>query len=164
MKRFYVFLTLLLAIVLLPMALDYRKTQMQVAQMLVPEPPPMAEMPDYINVLDQAPEPVMIGRHSTEPAGNDVDEISLKLDDKGLPVAWSLWLADFPDYDAAEALRNKLLEAGYRAYLDDLAAADQSLSYQVLVGPGFRPERLRELVPGLKKDFSLEPRLERYYP
>ncbi len=163
MKRFYVFLTLVLIIVLLPMALDYRKTHMQVVRMFLPEAPPATEMPAYIDVLDQAPDKVVIGRHEPAPATRRDDHFP-KLDSTGLPVIWSLWLASYTTYEEAETLRNQLLEAGYRAYLDDITGADKSISYEVLIGPGYRPERLEAQITELKQQFKLVPRLERYVP
>lgn len=57
------------------------------------------------------------------------------LNEEGVPNAWILQLGSFSEVANAEELEQRLLEAGYRAYIRRTESADGSPRHRVLVGP-----------------------------
>lgn len=65
---------------------------------------------------------------------NDDKAQTFKLDKQGLPMAWSVQLGTFKDYQNAVTLQEKLRDAGFNVYTKRINSSDGGL-IQVLVGP-----------------------------
>lgn len=78
------------------------------------------------------------------------DEVP-RLDQQGVPVAWTLQLAAFKDRGNAEGLRDRLIKAGYKAYVREKSALTR-----VFVGPEVQRERLEQLKLQFQREMKLE--------
>ncbi|MEO0437211.1 MAG: SPOR domain-containing protein [Pseudomonadota bacterium] len=86
-----------------------------------------------------------------------------KLDADGLPIAFSLQVATMSRQEGAELLRDELVEAGYKGYLDRVRSGDQTL-FRVMVGPKFRREELSEVKTVIDQAWSVDSIIVRYLP
>ncbi len=73
------------------------------------------------------------------------------LDQKGIPVAWTLQLASFKDKENAENLRSKLLKKGYKAYTRERDGLSK-----VFVGPDIQRSEVEKLRSQLKQEVKLD--------
>lgn len=74
-----------------------------------------------------------------------------RLDQQGVPVAWTLQLAAFKDRSNAEGLRDRLIKSGYKAYVREKNALTR-----VFVGPEVQRERLEQLKQQFQREMKLE--------
>lgn len=73
------------------------------------------------------------------------------LDADQVPAAWTLQLASFKQEENARALRNRLIEAGYKVYI-----RQGSDVVRVYVGPDMQRSRLETLQAQLKQEYGLD--------
>lgn len=85
------------------------------------------------------------------------------IDADGLPIAYSLQVATIGDRERAETLRDKLLEAGYKGYLQRLRRDDRTL-YRVLVGPRYQRDDLLPVKEAVDRTWRVESLIIRYLP
>ena len=85
------------------------------------------------------------------------------IDADGLPIAYSLQVATIGDRERAQALRDELLEAGYKAYLQRLRRDDRTL-YRVLVGPRWQRDDLLPVKDAVDRAWRVESMIIRYLP
>lgn len=86
-----------------------------------------------------------------------------KLDEDGLPIAFSLQVATLADRSGAETLRDELISAGYKAYLKRLKRDDRTL-FRVLVGPKYQRTDLVDIKDAIDKSWRVESMIIRYLP
>lgn len=79
----------------------------------------------------------------------------------GLPQGWSVRLGTFSDARNAQALLEKLLDAGYKAYQKELER-EQGVLTAVLVGPWLDRSRVDQYQKELQAQFQLAGIVERY--
>ncbi|MCL6268694.1 SPOR domain-containing protein [Sansalvadorimonas sp. 2012CJ34-2] len=128
----------------------------------IPEPPPVPEVPQYIEVLETPMEvPAVPADYETPPPA--VSERPT-LDEQGVPVSWTLQLAAFSKQANAEQLQNKLRDAGYRSYTREGAANSGKRLFRVYVGPELRKDKILELRQELEKQFKLKGLAVRFRP
>lgn len=89
------------------------------------------------------------------------EEEAFSLDADKLPVAWTIQLATFKNYDNAAALREKLRTAGYKVYTRRSSNSSGEL-VKVLVGPVVRRTEVEKLKEELSKRYKLEGMITRY--
>lgn len=80
-----------------------------------------------------------------------------RLDENGIPAAWSLQLASFRDERNAKSLRADLTKAGYKVYIrrsNDLV--------RVYIGPEMQRTRLESLKESIKEQYSLDGMIVRF--
>lgn len=153
---------------LLPLLLDgagYKERHLESRIPEAPEPvtkvtvePAMQVLPDTSELAPPA-EPAEV----SEPAESvsqaiakaepelDPTEDTPRLDQEGVPVAWTLQLASFRDEANARALRSELMEAGHKVYIRHMAGL-----VKVFVGPEMQRSRLEALQQRLKQEYALE--------
>lgn len=85
------------------------------------------------------------------------------LDDDGLPIAFTLQVATMAQKARAEALRDQLLERGYKGYLKRLRRDDKVL-YRVLVGPRYTRQELEPIKLAIDESWRVESLIMRYLP
>jgi DedD protein len=85
------------------------------------------------------------------------------LDDDGLPIAFTLQVATMAKKERAEALRDQLVEKGYKGYLKRLRRDDKVL-YRVLVGPRYTREELEPIKLAIDESWRVESLIMRYLP
>lgn len=73
------------------------------------------------------------------------------LDQQGVPVAWTLQLAAFKERSNAERLRDRLIKAGYSAYIREKNALSR-----VYVGPEVQRTELEMLKSKLARELKLD--------
>lgn len=97
-----------------------------------------------------------------EQDNQNADEgLTFNLDTDKLPVAWSIRLATFKNYDNASSLRQKLREAGFKVYTR--RSSNSSGDWvQVLVGPVLGRAEVEKLKLNLSKRYKLEGVVTRY--
>lgn len=152
------------AAIFLPMVLDgegYRQRQLDTDIPPVPKAPDWVDLkpknkphPPSIEVAEPRPQPAATA--VAEPLAEPEPGLSVRreepvLDTQGVTVAWTLQLASFKDRDNADKLKQRLLKAGYKAYIRQ----KQDLS-KVFVGPDLQRVEMEKLRDRLKKEFKLD--------
>jgi DedD protein len=119
----------------------------------ITEPAPVAQP-----VVIKAP-PVEVVEKMQQRALDEVSpaEDMPRLDENGIPAAWSLQLASFKDERNAKSLRADLTKAGYKVYIrraNDLV--------RVYIGPEMQRTRLESLKESIKEQYSLDGMIVRF--
>ncbi|WP_461516402.1 SPOR domain-containing protein [Porticoccus sp.] len=86
-----------------------------------------------------------------------------KLSDEGLPESWILQVGSFRDADRANALVKKLLDDGYRAFVQPQSDSQGQLS-RVFVGPKVLKEKLLQEKAAIDKKYGLNALVVRFEP
>jgi DedD protein len=90
-----------------------------------------------------------------EPAVEPAAEPSPRLDDDGLPVAWSVQLGSFEEEENARGLRARLTDDGHEAYVDRIEREAGPL-WRVAVGPRVDAAAAERLAAELGERYGLE--------
>lgn len=98
---------------------------------------------------------------SLEPARETLQAPAIDAD--GLPIAYALQVATIGQRERAEALRDELLKAGYKGYLQRLRRDDRTL-YRVLVGPRYQRDDLAPVKEAVDRTWRVESLIIRYLP
>lgn len=85
------------------------------------------------------------------------------IDADGLPIAYALQVATIGQRERAETLRDELLKAGYKGYLQRLRRDDRTL-YRVLVGPRYQRDDLAPVKEAVDRTWRVESLIIRYLP
>lgn len=85
------------------------------------------------------------------------------MDEDGLPIAYSLQVATLAELAGAEALREELINSGYKAYLKRLRRNDRTL-FRVLVGPKYQRGDLEKIKAAIDPAWKVESMIIRYLP
>lgn len=85
------------------------------------------------------------------------------LDVDGIPIAYALQVATMNDQERANALRDELVDAGYKGFVKRLRRDDR-LMYRVLVGPKFSRGELAPLKVVVDDHWKVESLIIRYLP
>jgi len=85
------------------------------------------------------------------PAALTLEREVPRLDAQGVPVAWTLQLAAFKERGNAEGLRDRLLKAGYKAYVREKNALTR-----VFVGPEVQRSQLEQLKVQFQREMKLD--------
>jgi DedD protein len=101
---------------------------------------------------DAAAEPG--GEGTVDVPGPDAG-LDTALADDGMPLAWSVQLATFASRDNARALRERLLDDGYEAYLIPAREAERTL-YRVAIGPRLDRNAAARLEAELEQRYELD--------
>ena len=80
-----------------------------------------------------------------------------------MPIAWILQVASVSDSGKADALRGRLLELGYKAYVKKVHRSGKVL-LRVYVGPKFERAQLDKIKSSVDAEFSVESMVVRYLP
>ena len=98
---------------------------------------------------------------SLEPAHETLQAPAIDAD--GLPIAYALQVATMGQRERAETLRDELLKAGYKGYLQRLRRDDRTL-YRVLVGPRYQRDDLAPVKEAVDRTWRVESLIIRYLP
>ena len=98
---------------------------------------------------------------SLEPARETLQAPAIDAD--GLPIAYALQVATMGQRERAETLRDELLKAGYKGYLQRLRRDDRTL-YRVLVGPRYQRDDLAPVKEAVDRTWRVESLIIRYLP
>lgn len=98
---------------------------------------------------------------SLEPARETLQAPAIDAD--GLPIAYALQVATIGQRERAETLRDELLKAGYKGYLQRLRRDDRTL-YRVLVGPRYQRDDLAPVKEAVDRTWRVESLIIRYLP
>jgi len=82
-------------------------------------------------------------------------EMAPRLDQKGLPVTWSIQFASFKSEKSAISERERLRKAGYKAYVRS-AATSGGNRFRVLVGPELRVDSANQLKVKLESKYRVK--------
>lgn len=77
------------------------------------------------------------------------------LNAEGIPLAWVVQVASFTDIDKAEALNQKLLGDGYKAYSRKVVIRGES-NYRVYVGPKVAKQTMLEQQQAIERKYKLK--------
>lgn len=80
-----------------------------------------------------------------------------------VPVSWTLQLASFKERDNADALRDRLRKAGYKAYVRYRADQKPAMA-RVFIGPELNRQAIDKLKTRLEKELKLEGIVVRFNP
>ena len=125
--------------------------------------------PEFFDSDPQVPEPLpaLPARADTQPpASLEQARETLQapaIDADGLPIAYALQVATIGQRERAENLRDELLKAGYKGYLQRLRRDDRTL-YRVLVGPRYQRDDLAPVKEAVDRTWRVESLIIRYLP
>ena len=122
-----------------------------VADAMVMDEPPVTEVQPGEVVTVQAVEPP--GAAEAVPA----------LDERGIPIAWTLQVASVRDLQRAEGLVQELVDMGYKAYFKPVNRGSGRL-YKVSIGPVFEKSQVAELKPVIDDRLKVQSIVSRYVP
>jgi len=117
------------------------------------EPPKLSEAV----VVKAPPANIVDAMKVVAPAEISPAEDMPRLDENGIPAAWSLQLASFRDERNAKSLRADLTSSGYKVYIrraNDLV--------RVYIGPEMQRTRLETLKESIKEKYSLDGMIVRF--
>ena len=125
-----------------------------------PQPEPVAQTPPK----PRAP-PFELPQPDAQPAKSGVAAVPREpgLDARGMPRAWVLQLGVFTQEKNALDLRNRLLAAGHRAFVQP-AKAGQPRVYRVFVGPKMTRDQLAAEQRELERKFKIKPMVVPFAP
>ena len=130
------------------------------------EPGPAPELFDSDPHIPE-PLPALPARADTQPpVGLEPARETLQapaIDADGLPIAYALQVATIGQRERAETLRDELLKAGYKGYLQRLRRDDRTL-YRVLVGPRYQRDDLAPVKEAVDRTWRVESLIIRYLP
>lgn len=167
-----------LASVLLPLLLDFRSGYPVDTGSRIPPPPEIQPQP--LPQLE-TPVPVPEGDNSTAVAAprqlfqlpdanseNDASDTAAVpeepgLDDDGLPRGWVLQLGAFQEERNALDLRDRLVAAGHRAFVQR-SADGEPIAYRVFVGPKLTRDQLSAAQRELERKFDIKPLVVPFAP
>lgn len=86
-----------------------------------------------------------------------------RLDDRGLPVVWTLQVVSLSDGIKAEVLRQDLLADGHKAYVKAVTVDGKTL-YRVHIGPKAERAQLEALQAELDRRLGVSSMIRRYLP
>ncbi len=86
-----------------------------------------------------------------------------RLDEEGIPVAWTLQVISVSKQEKAEALMQELIAMDYEAYFKAVKHGNGTL-YRVYVGPKFDRARMLEAKREIDRKFRVKSILARYLP
>ncbi len=152
-----------LALIFLPMIFDTPDAPQPRLQSRIPPPPTVPQLPEPVQsrpvILANTPaiNVPADARAVEEAAGVDGAagwrELPI-LDERGLPRGWSLRVGVFAREAEARLLLERLLEAGYRAYIRPLQP-DPGTPRTVLVGPWLGRDTAREYQDRLARELDI---------
>lgn len=108
---------------------------------------------------DDVGEPVV----APPPVARTAAPVAPALDDKGVPIAWSIQVATVSSAAKAGELRDSLLAMQEKAYIRKVERGDKDL-YRVYVGPRFERAQLERAQAGIDKHFGVKSLIVRYLP
>lgn len=121
--------------------------QPEIVPITIPEPKPPAN-------VEPAPEPEqMFVPDESSPVEPEPELPGLQTD--GTPKSWVLQIASFRSESNANALRDKLMGAGYSAYTRTIKYKNGTVT-RVFVGPKLEKERLMAEQQAIDKRFQVE--------
>lgn len=165
-----------LASILLPLLLDFRSgypvdtsSRIPPAPEIQPQPLPQLEAPAPTPEDDQSTAPpqqlFQLPEAAPEAAAPNAAALPEEpgLDDQGLPRAWVLQLGAFQEERNALELRDRLVAAGHRAFVQR-SAAGEPVAYRVFVGPKMTRDQLSAAQRELEREFKVKPLVVPFAP
>ena len=80
-----------------------------------------------------------------------------------LPQGWTLQLASFQEPANAEALRDKLRDAGFKAYIQQRPGSQPQM-LRVMIGPELKRDAIEKIKVKVLKDFKIEGLVVQFEP
>jgi DedD protein len=125
---------------------------------VIAEAPPAGETPAAAPVVEPPPEVA-----PPTPRTRSESPQRLAMDSDGVPIAWTLQVATLSSADKADALRQRLLAAGQKAYIANVQRDGRTL-YRVCIGPKFERAELERIKPQVDSAFGVKSLVARYVP
>jgi len=85
------------------------------------------------------------------------------VDGDGVPIAWMLQVVTVSSSENADALRQRLLDMGHKAYVKRVKRNGKTL-HRVYIGPGFEREKYDRLKKEVDREFKVQSMVARYLP
>jgi DedD protein len=165
-----------LASILLPLLLDFRSGYPVDTSSRIPPPPEIPARPlPQLDAAAPPPEddqaaaaprqPFQLPEAASESEVPDIAAIAEEpgLDEAGLPKAWVLQLGAFQEERNALELRDRLVAAGHRAFVQR-SADSKPVAYRVFVGPKMTRDQLSAAQRELEREFQIKPLVVPFAP
>ena len=128
----------------------------------------LAELPqeEAPELVEKASVPVAIPKETKKAAPQPTrSEAPPKpaIDADGIPIAWILQVASVSSKEKAEALRSRLVDMGYQAYVKKIKT-ENSVLLRVYVGPKVERARLESMQKRIDAEFKVQSMIRRYIP
>ncbi len=125
-----------------------------------------AEAPDAEPAAETAASDAPESQAAAPPAPGktrSVEPEEFKLDDEGIPIAWSLQVVSVSSRERAEALRDDLIGAGHKAYVKQVRSGGKTL-YRISIGPKAEKAKLEAIRSQIDSNYGVKSLVVRYYP
>ncbi|WP_461481087.1 SPOR domain-containing protein [Porticoccus sp.] len=164
------FVLLALVLVLFAVLFDFSETAPRVdTSSRIPPKPDIVPVevaeparPDNISPAPPPEEGFQLGVEEPQQAVAPTPEPP-QLSEQGLPESWVLQVGSFRDAERAQALVKKLLDDGYRAFVQQQKDSQGQLS-RVFVGPKVLKEKLLQEKAAIDKKYGLNALVVRFEP
>ena len=120
-------------------------------------------MPDSALPAESGLQPRSADESGRRPVTRDTPPEIPSLDKDGIPIAWTLQVATMSSRDGARALRDELISAEMKAYIQALRRGNDTL-YRVFVGPKFERTQLESIKLQVDSRYDVESLIARYAP
>ena len=118
------------------------------------------ERPEFIQVLNQNPEPIEVIDTDVQLARND----QAGSDSEGYLKAWSLQLATFKDKKNATRLELDLKSKGYSSYTRPYQRSNGSTIFRVFIGPEVQQANLLKVKQTVDQEYDISSLMTRFVP
>lgn len=109
-------------------------------------------------------EPVPAAKNQQQPEPEVISKTpSVGLNDKGVPKGWVIQVASYKKLAQAEALKNTLIEEGYKAYVHSLTNSKGKVS-RVMVGPKIDQKAAQKVKKKLDQSLNVDTLIKRFEP
>jgi DedD protein len=154
-------LLIALGVIFIPVLLDgagYKSRQQHEVEI-----PPRPEFPPLGDVVLKPVVPVHIRQEQPAAAPAQASEVSPQATAEPVQLqgAFTLQVATFAREEAAIALRDKLRQKGYTAYVDNSKGANRT-NYRVRIGPELEMKQLEKLKARIRKEEKLDGYIANY--
>jgi DedD protein len=136
----------------------------------LPPPEPREEGVASASAVSKLPGGETPDKDAASTKAADAPEVSLRdapdsptLDEEGIPIAWVLQVASMSTRAKADALVEKLIADGHKAYHRAIQR-DGDMLYRVFIGPVFEREKLGPVKRSVDAEFKVNTLITRYVP
>lgn len=153
----------LLMVIFLPML--FTNNELEPAEVLVeiPEKPPLPAVKIEEHIKPSEQRKAELKPLKPQPKETVEELASKQFDQNDLPVSWVLQVASFREQANAEKLRDKLRDAGYKAYTKYRSDVEPKM-IRVMVGPVLERSEAEKIKASIAERHKLDGVVVRYLP
>lgn len=154
-----------LMVIFLPMLLSSDELEPEEVLVDIPERPvvPSFEITAPVKSIEQKDTQTAVDQPEVDQKHTLQQLVDKEVDDKKLPVSWTLQVASFKDRKNAEKLRDTLRQSGYKAYMKYRLDVEPKM-VRVMVGPVLERKEIDKIKAAISSQHKLDGVVVRYLP